>query len=422
MQLPLQHWLQTLGLTHYTDIIATLLMLTAMVFISLIIHLLLHKLLLPILKKQSEKSQHLWPKSLFKHRLFNRATWLLQGVLFQTLLHILFDPQSMLYVALTTLCQLWVMLFSLLIAFSLLDVIQAVTAKSEFAKQIPLRGIFQSIKLIMAILIVILMISLLLGKSPGTLLTGLGAMTAVLMLVFRDPILGLVAGIQLSANDMLKIGDWLDMPKYSADGAVIDINLTTVKVHNWDKTIVTIPAYALISDSFKNWRGMSESGGRRIKRSVNIDTTSIHFLSETEINQLGQAHLLSPYLVNKQQEITQWNTQRDNQNTSLLNHRALTNIGTFRIWLENWLKTHPQIRQDMTLMVRQLAPTENGQPIEIYAFTNTVVWAEYEAIQSDIFDYIYAALPAFGLRVHQTPTGTDIRALMPSQTAQQNNS
>lgn len=144
-------------------------------------------------------------------------------------------------------------------------------------------------------------------------------------------------------------------------------------------------------------------------------------MSEAEINQLGQAHLLSPYLVNKQQEITQWNTQRDNQNTSLLNHRALTNIGTFRIWLENWLKTHPQIRQDMTLMVRQLAPTENGQPIEIYAFTNTVVWAEYEAIQSDIFDYIYAALPAFGLRVHQTPTGTDIRALMPSQTAQQNN-
>ncbi|WP_241579215.1 mechanosensitive ion channel family protein [Rosenbergiella nectarea] len=415
MQLPLQHWLQTLGLTQYTDIIATLIMLTAMIFISLIIHLLLHKLLLPILKKQSEKSQQLWPKSLFKHRLFNRATWLLQGVLFQTLLHILFDPQSMLFVGLTTLCQLWVMLFSLLIAFSLLDVIQAVTARSEFAKQIPLRGIFQSIKLMMAILLVILMISLLLGKSPGTLLTGLGAMTAVLMLVFRDPILGLVAGIQLSANDMLKIGDWLDMPKYGADGAVIDINLTTVKVHNWDKTIVTIPAYALISDSFRNWRGMSESGGRRIKRSVNIDTTSIHFLSTEEIDQLGQAHLLSPYLVNKQQEISQWNAQRDNHNASLLNHRALTNIGTFRIWLESWLKTHPQIRQDMTLMVRQLAPSENGQPIEIYAFTNTVVWAEYEAIQSDIFDYLYAALPTFGLRVHQTPTGTDIRALMPSR-------
>ncbi|WP_241571407.1 mechanosensitive ion channel family protein [Rosenbergiella nectarea] len=415
MQLPLQHWLQTLGLTQYTDIIATLIMLTAMIFISLIIHLLLHKLLLPILKKQSEKSQQLWPKSLFKHRLFNRATWLLQGVIFQTLLHILFDPQSMLFVGLTTLCQLWVMLFSLLIAFSLLDVIQAVTARSEFAKQIPLRGIFQSIKLMMAILLVILMISLLLGKSPGTLLTGLGAMTAVLMLVFRDPILGLVAGIQLSANDMLKIGDWLDMPKYGADGAVIDINLTTVKVHNWDKTIVTIPAYALISDSFRNWRGMSESGGRRIKRSVNIDTTSIHFLSTEEIDQLGQAHLLSPYLVNKQQEISQWNAQRDNHNASLLNHRALTNIGTFRIWLESWLKTHPQIRQDMTLMVRQLAPSENGQPIEIYAFTNTVVWAEYEAIQSDIFDYLYAALPTFGLRVHQTPTGTDIRSLMPSR-------
>jgi len=420
MQLPLQHWLQGLGLTQYTDIIATLLLLAAMLFLSLIIHLLLHKLLLPILKKQSEKSHHLWPTSLFKHRLFNRATWLLQGVLFQGILHILFDPTGVLFVSLTTFCQLWVMLFSLLIGFSLLDVIQAATAKSEFAKQIPLRGIFQSIKLVMAILMVILMISLLLGQSPGTLLTGLGAMTAVLMLVFRDPILGLVAGIQLSANDMLKIGDWLDMPKYGADGAVIDINLTTVKVHNWDKTIVTIPAYALISDSFKNWRGMSESGGRRIKRSVNIDTTSIHFLSAAETEKLAQAHLLAPYLLDKQQEITQWNAQQDNTNASLLNHRALTNIGTFRIWLESWLKSHPRIRQDMTLMVRQLAPSEHGQPIEIYAFTNTVVWAEYEAIQSDIFDYLYAALPAFGLRVHQTPTGTDIRALMPTPSSHSN--
>lgn len=411
MQLSLQHWLHSLGLTHYTEILATSIMLAAMVVLSLIIHVLLHKLVLPVLQKQADKSSQLWPKSLFKHLLFNRGTWLLQGVLFQVLLQLLFDTHSTLYAILTTLCQLWTMLFSLLIAFSLLDVIQTVTAKSQFAQQIPLRGIFQSIKLILAILMVILMISVLLGKSPGSLLTGLGAMTAVLMLVFRDPILGLVAGIQLSANDMLKIDDWLDMPKYGADGAVIDINLTTVKVRNWDKTIVTIPAYALISDSFKNWRGMSESGGRRIKRSFNLDSTSIHFLSEQEIEQLSRANLLVPYLGDKREEITRWNEEHAKESTSLLNHRALTNIGTFRVWLETWLKSHPQIRQDMTLMVRQLAPTENGQPIEIYAFTNTVVWGEYENIQSDIFDYIYAALPAFGLRVHQTPTGNDIRSL-----------
>ncbi|MBT0726168.1 mechanosensitive ion channel family protein [Rosenbergiella australiborealis] len=415
MQLSLQHWLQAYGLTRYTDIIATLIMLAAMGGLCLVIHVLLHKVLLPILKKQSDKSPHLWSKSLFKHLLFNRATWLLQAVLFQLLLQLLFDPHSILFTALTTLCQLWMMLLCLLIGFSLLDVIQAITSKSAFAQQIPLRGIVQSIKLIMAILVVVLMISLLLGKSPGSLLTGLGAMTAVLMLVFRDPILGLVAGIQLSANDMLKIGDWLDMPKYGADGAVIDINLTTVKVHNWDKTIVTIPAYALISDSFKNWRGMSESGGRRIKRSVNIDTTSIHFLSQTEIEQLAQARLLTPYLGDKQQEISEWNAQQGVDSASLLNHRALTNIGTFRVWLESWLKSHPKIRQDMTLMVRQLAPADHGQPIEIYAFTNTVIWAEYEAIQSDIFDYIYAALPAFGLRVHQSPTSADIRSLAPNR-------
>ena len=310
-----------------------------------------------------------------------------------------------------TAVQLWMILFTLLIGFSLLDVVQSVTARSMLARQLPLRGILQSIKLVAAILISILMISVLLGKSPGVLLTGLGAMTAVLMLVFKDPILGLVAGIQLAANDMLKLNDWLDMPKYGANGAVIDINLTTVKVQNFDNTIVTIPAYALISDSFKNWRGMSESGGRRIMRSLNIDATSIHFLSEQEAEQLSQAHFLVPYMNKKRQEVTDWNKKNAEGSASALNYRALTNVGTFRIWLENWLRNHPQSRQDMTLMVRQLAPTENGLPIEIYAFTNTTDWNEYENIQSDIFDYIYAALPAFSLQVFQNPTGGDMRAL-----------
>ncbi len=256
----------------------------------------------------------------------------------------------------------------------------------------------------------VLMISLLIGQSPAILISGLGAMAAVLMLVFKDPILGLVAGIQLSANDMLKLGDWLEMPKYGADGAVIDIGLTTVKVRNWDNTITTIPTWSLVSDSFKNWSGMSASGGRRIKRSISIDVTSIRFLDEDEMQRLNKAHLLKPYLTSRHQEINEWNRQQGSTE-SILNLRRMTNIGTFRAYLNEYLRNHPRIRKDMTLMVRQLAPGDNGLPLEIYAFTNTVVWLEYESIQADIFDHIFAIVEEFGLRLHQSPTGNDIRSL-----------
>ncbi|HDY3226247.1 TPA: mechanosensitive ion channel family protein, partial [Salmonella enterica] len=311
---------------------------------------------------------------------------------------------------LTTCAQLWIMTYALLSLFSLLDVIFNLSQKWPAASQLPLKGIFQGIKLIGAIIVGILMISLLIGQSPAILISGLGAMAAVLMLVFKDPILGLVAGIQLSANDMLKLGDWLEMPKYGADGAVIDIGLTTVKVRNWDNTITTIPTWSLVSDSFKNWSGMSASGGRRIKRSINIDATSIHFLDDDEKQRLLTAQLLKPYLTSRHQEIDEWNKQLDAPE-SALNHRRMTNIGTFRAYLNEYLRHHPRIRKDMTLMVRQLAPDDHGLPIEIYAFTNTVVWLEYESIQADIFDHIFAVVEEFGLRIHQTPTGSDIRVL-----------
>ena len=242
------------------------------------------------------------------------------------------------------------------------------------------------------------------------MISGLGAMAAVLMLVFKDPILGLVAGIQLSANDMLKLGDWLEMPKYGANGTVTDIGLTTVKVRNFDNTITTIPTWALVSDAFINWSGMSASGGRRIKRSLNIDTTSIHFLDEQEQQKLIQAKLLKPYLAARHEEISLWN-RKNGEGESVLDLRKMTNIGTFRAYLNEYLRNHPRIRKDMTLMVRQLAPDANGLPIEIYAFTNTVIWAEYEEIQADIFDHIFAVVEEFGLRIHQSPTGNDIRSL-----------
>lgn len=389
----------------------SLVMIFGIIFITaIIVHVILHWVVLRAFEKRANASSRLWLQIITQNKLFHRLAFTLQGIIVNIQAALWLQKGSEAAEILVTCAQLWIMMYALLSLFSLLDVILNLSQKFPAASQLPLKGIFQGIKLISAIVVGILMISLLIGQSPAILISGLGAMAAVLMLVFKDPILGLVAGIQLSANDMLKLGDWLEMPKYGADGAVIDIGLTTVKVRNWDNTITTIPTWSLVSDSFKNWSGMSASGGRRIKRSISIDATSIHFLDEDERQRLHKAHLLKPYLTTRHQEIDQWNQQLDAPE-SVLNHRRMTNIGTFRAYLNEYLRHHPRIRKDMTLMVRQLAPDDHGLPIEIYAFTNTVVWLEYESIQADIFDHIFAVIEEFGLRIHQSPTGNDIRAL-----------
>jgi len=389
----------------------SLVMIFGIIFITaIIVHVILHWVVLRAFEKRASTSSRLWLQIITQNKLFHRLAFTLQGIIVNIQATLWLQKGSEAADILVSCAQLWIMMYALLSLFSLLDVILNLSQKLPAASQLPLKGIFQGIKLIAAILVGILMISLLIGQSPAILISGLGAMAAVLMLVFKDPILGLVAGIQLSANDMLKLGDWLEMPKYGADGAVIDIGLTTVKVRNWDNTITTIPTWSLVSDSFKNWSGMSASGGRRIKRSISIDATSIHFLDEDERQRLHKAHLLKPYLTTRHQEIDAWNQQLDAPE-SVLNHRQMTNIGTFRAYLNEYLRHHPRIRKDMTLMVRQLAPDDHGLPIEIYAFTNTVVWLEYESIQADIFDHIFAVVEEFGLRIHQSPTGNDIRAL-----------
>lgn len=321
--------------------------------------------------------------------------WLAEGVFFLRIIEVITDQ--------------WIILFAMLSLFTLLDILQAISDKRATQAHFPLRGLLQTIKLIASVLTVILATSLLMDKSPLILLSGLGALSAVLLLVFKDPILGLVAGIQLSANNMLAVGDWLEMPKYGADGDVIDIALTTVKVRNWDKTITTIPTYALISDSFKNWRGMSEAGGRRIKRSIHLEMSSLCFLSEQQINELKQSDLLSQYLIDRNDAIKKENLDNKTNMNIKLNGRRLTNVGTFRHYLIALLKQHPYIHQNMTLIVRQLEPTINGLPIEIYAFTNTTNWNKYEEIQSDLFDHILTILPEFSLIAHESPTGNDIR-------------
>ncbi len=288
---------------------------------------------------------------------------------------------------------------------SLLNVLERIYSRFEVSRELPVKSFFQVIKIILLIAAIIMMVSVFVGKSPALIFSGLGAMTAIMMLVFKDSLLGLVAGIQLSANRMVARGDWIEMPKFGADGEVLEVALTTVKVMNWDKTITTIPTYALISDSFKNWRGMSASGVRRIKRSVNIDMSTVGFLTDEMLQEMKQISLLTDYLTEKENEIQEWNSNNTQQTPqSIVNARALTNLGTFRAYLKAYLTNHAQIASGETLLVRQLQPTEHGIPIEIYVFTTDNRWAYYEDIQSDIFDHLLSILPEFQLRAFQRPS------------------
>ena len=293
-----------------------------------------------------------------------------------------------------------------------LDYANELYARRPEARSRPIKGYIQVVKIAMYCGAAILMIAVLIEQSPLLLLSGLGAMAAVLLLVFKDTILSLVASVQLTSNDMLRVGDWIEMPSMDADGDVIDIALHTVKVQNFDKTITTIPTHKLIADSFRNWRGMSDSGGRRIKRALVLDQNSVRFLGEDEVAGLKRFRLLEKYLERKQDEIAEWNRHELASDSDAINARRITNIGTLRAYVIAYLQSHPRIADEgFTLMVRQLPPSPQGLPLEIYCFANTIDWAEYEAIQADIFDHMLAILPEFGLRVFQQPSGLDLQGL-----------
>ena len=298
-----------------------------------------------------------------------------------------------------------------------LDMANALYARSPRAHRRSIKGYLQVLKIVIYAIATILVIAALIDRSPLLLLSGLGALAAVLMLVFKDTILSLVASVQLNSNDMLRVGDWIEMPQVNADGDVIDIALHTVKVQNWDKTITTIPTWRLISESYRNWRGMQDSGGRRIKRSLLIDQTSARFLTDAERERMRRFLLIDDYLADKSAEMADWNAKLVEAGRDPVNMRRSTNIGAFRAYVQNYLENHPRIRQDMTLLVRQMQPTETGLPLEIYAFTATVAWAEYEAIQADIFDHLLAILPEFDLRLFQSPSGADFVQLRPPSLA-----
>ncbi|MEE4154500.1 MAG: mechanosensitive ion channel family protein [Erythrobacter sp.] len=273
----------------------------------------------------------------------------------------------------------------------------------------PIKGFVQVAKILVLCGAAIIVIAVLIDESPLLLLSGLGAITAVLLLVFKDTILSLVASVQLTTNDMLRVGDWITMPSMGADGDVIDISLHTVKIQNFDKTIVTVPTHRLVSDSYSNWRGMRDAGGRRIKRAIAIDQNTVRFLSEEEVLDLKRFRILKPYLERKRAELADWNAKNGEPLETPVNARRLTNLGTFRAYLEAYLRAHPRLNDEgFTLMVRQLAPTSHGIPLELYAFTNTTVWPEYEAIQADIFDHLLAMIHEFDLVVFQEPSGRDL--------------
>ena len=345
---------------------------------------------------------------LVENRVFRRLSLLAPAFVVHFSLPLLAAGYPQAQMALQGGLKLYFIVAGMLVITAFVNALHAMYQGLNVSREIPLTSIVQVVKIAVYFIAFILGISVVFNKTPVYFISGLGAMTAVLLLVFKDPLLGFVAGIQLIYNKMLKHGDWIEMPKYGADGDVEEITLTTVKVRNFDKTISTVPTYALISDSFKNWRGMQESGGRRIKRAVCIDMNTIKFCTDEMLERFSRIRYIAGYMEDKGVELADHNAGLGPDGENKINCRRLTNLGTFRAYLNAYLKNHPMIHQDMTFLVRQLAPGENGLPLEIYVFCKDKAWANYEAVQADIFDHLLAILPEFDLAVFQNPTGRDL--------------
>ncbi len=358
------------------------------------------------------RTQTAWDDMILERHVFDRLSQLAPGMIIFVAAEPTFPQAPVLQQVIRRAAVVYMTVVTAAVVDSALNALNDIYETRTGARQRPIKSYIQVIKIIAYLITAVVVISTVLNRSPVVLLSGIGALSAVLMLVFKDSILGLVASIQLSTHDMVRPGDWIEVSKYGADGDVIDMSLTTVKVQNFDKTISTIPSYALISDSFKNWRGMTQAGGRRIKRAIFLDMQSVHFCSEEELDRYEGISLLREYVQSKRREVREHNEKAKLDVSEVVNGRRLTNLGTFRAYVVAFLRQHPQIHKNgMTLMVRQLAPGERGVGIELYCFTTTTVWTEYETIQADIFDHLLAITPHFGLRVFQQPGGGDVRAL-----------
>jgi miniconductance mechanosensitive channel len=368
----------------------------------------IRKLLLPIFQRSKNKFDDL----LVKHEFFRRIAYLVPAILLYHLSDKSLDIFPDYVGTFNSIIEIFFVVIAVLITDSMLSTLNDFYDRYDFAKDHPIKGLVQITKIIIYVIAGLIIIGNLVNKDLSSLIIGMGTISAVLMLIFKDPILGFVGGLQLIFNKMLSIGDWITMSKFGADGIVLEINLTTVKVQNWDKTIVTIPTYSLISDSFQNWRGMEEAGGRRIKRAVYIDMDSIAFCTEEMLEKFKKIVVLKPYLEAKEKELKAYNKKFNTDPESVVNGRRQTNIGVFRAYLKAYLKNRQDIHNNMTFLVRQLPLSEKGLPIEIYVFTKTTDWAEYEDIQADIFDHILAVVPEFNLRVYEFPSNSGIKELI----------
>ena len=408
-----QQWLDALlsdaGIANeWISFVRMLVGLLTLTLTAIIVYLITKHFLVRFINGFFRKTSFKWDDVLADRKTFDSLAHIFPAILVRVSTPQLFVNYPHLQPFMIKIADVYILIATTMIIISFVKVVEYVLSHSPVFVNKPIASYFQLLRIVIYIAIFITILSVLLGKSPMYFLTAFGAMTAIILLIFKDTILGLVASVQISTNDVVRVGDWVEMPKFNADGDVIAINLNTVKVRNWDKTITAIPTFYFITDSFKNWRGMQESGGRRIKRSILFNVRSIKFVDPETRERFKKYTLISEFVSQRQGEIEKHNLEADVDTSQLINGRRMTNIGVFRIYVENYLKQHKGIQQQMTMLVRQLPSDDRGLPIEIYCFTNTTSWLEYETIQSDIFDHLFAAASWFDLELYQQPAGSDI--------------
>ncbi len=409
---PIQTLLQNQGVPpEFISPASTTIAIMAIMILAVISYWIAKYFIVPLLEKAMMKTKYKWDDVFVHRKLFPFLARLVPIVFIYVAADLFFAEQPATSEIIKRIALTLLVLTTVRILDAALLITEDIYSFHKMAKERPIGAYLSIIKIVFYIFACILTIAILTNKSPLGILSVLGGLTAVLLLIFKDTILGFVASIQLLNLKMVRVGDWIEMPKYGADGDVIDVTIHTVKVQNWDKTITTIPTYAMVSNSFKNWRGMSESGGRRIKRAISIDMNSIKFCTDEMLEKLSQFSILEDYPKKKQEEITTHNQKFNFDSSMVSNGRRQTNIGIFRTYIKAYLRNNPKIHKNMTFLVRQLTPTSTGLPLEIYVFSNDQAWANYEDIQADIFDHILAVLPEFGLRVFQEPAGYDFRKL-----------
>jgi miniconductance mechanosensitive channel len=408
----LESYLHTLGLgPDLAQLTKVTISIFGIFLLSVIANFIAKRIIVAGVTRISKNTTSLWDDYLVNRKVFHKLSHLAPALVIQFLIGIaLYDYSPNLTVVIEKLTYVYIVIVWVLVIISFFDALHDMYLTLDLSKNRPIKGYIQLLNIVVIIIAGVIVISILINKNPMNLLLGMGASAAILMLIFKDTILGLVASVQVSANNMVKPGDWIEMPSRGADGNVIEITLNTVKVQNFDKTIVTIPTYALVSESFTNWKGMEESpDGRRIKRSIFIDMHSVKFCSPQLLDKLRKVHFIKDYIDERTQEIDQYNTQLGFDISIPVNGRRLTNIGVFRKYLESYIANHPSVNPDATQMVRQRQPTDHGIPLEIYCFSKEKAWVLYEGVQSDIFDHILAVIPEFELRIFQNLSGYDMQ-------------